>query len=263
MPFPPHTGARTITGHALPVIVADGPTDVARALAREMVDVIRAARTDERAAVLGLATGRTPLALYREFARLVAAERLPLDALVTVQLDEYLDLPRAHPASFRATMRRTLFDAIGLPDSRAHFPVECHERDDLTASCARFEQLLVELGGVDWQVLGIGRNGHIAFNEPGSSADSRTRVVTLDETTRTANRSTFADDEEVPQRAVTMGIATIRAARRLRIVALGSGKAEIVHEFLHARAMSDLPATLLRDHPGAELWLDGAAAAEL
>lgn len=260
MQTPPPTALRHITGHALPVFVADTPHAIAQHLAREMVEVVRAA---SGAPVLGFATGRTPLDLYREFARLVRAERVDLSRLECFHLDEYLDLPRAHPASFRAQMHKTLLGAIGVPESRAHFPVECDQVTDLEASCASYEARIDSAGGVDWQLLGIGLNGHVAFNEPGAAADSRTRVVRLSESTRLANRSAFDSAESVPQRAATMGIATIRRARRLRIVALGASKSAIVHELLHARVGPQIPATFLRDHPGAELWCDAAAAAEV
>lgn len=288
MRVPPPIEIREVSGYPLPVFVAPSAQDVSRALARELVEIVRRHRTrftsagiaaaerrTRSAAVmpgggepgsvttLGFATGRTPASIYSEFARLVALEQVDTSALRTFHLDEYLDLPRDHPSSFRAKMRAMLYRQIGHPDERAEFPVECDQRDGLEASCARYEARIAEAGGIDWQLLGIGLNGHVAFNEPGAAADSRTRVVTLAESTRLANRADFTSAEEVPRRAATMGIATIHDARRLRIVAFGPTKSAIVHEFLHARVGPEIPATFLRDHPGAELWCDAAAAAEI
>lgn len=263
MHVPPRPEVRELRGHPLPVFVFDSAQELARVLARELVDVVRGEAAAGRDPVLGFATGRTPLALYAEFARLAAEERLDLTRMVSFHLDEYLDLPREHPASFRARMRATLYRHLGHPDERARFPVECDRTAALEGACDDYERAIVDAGGIAWQLLGIGLNGHVAFNEPGAPADSRTRVVTLSESTRLANRTDFGAHEEVPRRAVTMGIATIKDARRLRIVALGQRKAAIVHELLHARVDPRLPATLLRDHPGAELWCDAAAAGEI
>ena len=263
MQVPPRSEIRELRGQALPVFVAGSSQELARALARELVDVVRGEQSAGRDPVLGFATGRTPLALYAEFARLVAEERLDLSRLSSFHLDEYLDLPLDHPASFRARMREMLYRGIGHPDERARFPVECDRSVALDRACDDYERAIVASGGIAWQLLGIGLNGHVAFNEPGTAADSRTRVVELSESTRRANRSDFGPHESVPRRAVTMGIATIRDARRLRIVALGPSKAPIVRELLHAHASPQLPATLLRGHPGIELWCDAAAAGDL
>ena len=140
-----------------------------------------------------------------------------------------------------------------------HFPVD-GEGDDAGDACARYEARIRAAGGLDWQLLGLGGNGHVAFNEPGSTPDSRTRVVELSASTREANRGDFASLDEVPRRAATMGIATIREARRLRWMAFGAGKAAIVAKLLAEPASAELPASLLRDHPDGELWIDEAAA---
>jgi glucosamine-6-phosphate deaminase len=263
MRSPQRSEVRELTGLPLPVFVAPSAQDVACALAQELLDVANTTLSAGRAPKLGFATGRTPQALYREFARRVLDEGVDLKALETFHLDEYLDLDRAHPASFREQMQAMLYRHIDHPRDRAHFPVECDQRDGLDAACASYEARLASDGGLDWQLLGIGLNGHVAFNEPGAEADSRTRVVTLSESTRLANSGDFESLDVVPRRAVTMGIATIMGARRLRIVALGPGKSAIVHELVHARMGAHLPATWLRAHPGCELWCDAAAAAEL
>ncbi|MCA8981794.1 MAG: glucosamine-6-phosphate deaminase [Planctomycetes bacterium] len=262
MHVPPRPSVRELHGLPLRVFVVDSAPELAALLARELVDVVRGELAANRDPVLGLATGRTPLALYAEFARLVAEERLDLSRLTSFHLDEYLGLPRDHPASFRARMREVLYRRIGHPDERAKFPVECDRTEGLDGACADYERAIVESGGIAWQLLGIGLNGHVAFNEPGATADSRTRVVQLSESTRRANRPDFGPGEEVPRRAVTVGIATIRDARRLRLVALGRSKARIVRELLHSLVSSAIPATLLREHSGAELWCDAAAAGE-
>ena len=260
MPLPHEV--RSFEVDALCVRVVADPLDAARALADELSVFMRELRSAKRKPALGFAAGRTPQGLYAELSRDSRAREIDWTAVECFHLDEYLGLPPGHPASFRANLRRALHDRLGIPASHVHFPVDDDTRDPQEA-CERYEARLAAAGGLDWQLLGLGGNGHVAFNEPGSDAASRTRIVELSESTRTANRSDFASAEEVPREAVTMGIATIRSARRLRWMAFGAGKAAIVARFLSEPASPELPASLLRDHPDGELWIDEAAAAGL
>lgn len=245
-----------IPGAALPTFVVDDPREAARAIAGELEALVAA----EPRRVLGLATGHTPISTYEE---LVARHRrggISFAQVRTFNLDEYLGLPADHPSSFRAFMRRHLFDAVGLDRERTGFP-ECPRGPAHAEGVgAAYEAAIREAGGLDLQLLGIGRNGHVAFNEPGSPRDSRTRMVELAESTRLANTPDFPEGEAVPRAAMTMGIATILEARRLRVLAFGEHKAEIVRRTLGDPVSTEVPATFLREHPDVQLWVDRAAA---
>lgn len=210
--------------------------------------------------VLGVATGNTPLGVYAELARLVREEGLSFAGVTVFALDEYVGLATDHPASFHAFVERHVVLPLGLDPAQVHVP-----RGDGAPerSAAEFEERLARAGGVDLQLLGIGRNGHLAFNEPGSERDSRTRVVELARDTREANVADFPPGEAVPTHAVTQGIANLLEARQLRVLAFGAHKATIVARTLRDPIGSALPATFLREHGDAELVLDAEAAREV
>lgn len=203
-------------------------------------------------AVLGLASGDTPLGVYRELARLHREEALDFSGVHTFNLDEYSGIAVDDPRSFHSAMRTHLFDIVGLPPSRTHFPDEWATGDE-------FEQAIHSAGGIDYQLLGIGRNGHIGFNEPGSPITSRTRRVALTEVTREDAAQTFGGVDRVPTHAVTMGVATIREARRVRVLAFGPGKAHVVVRTRSAPVGPEWPASLLHGHPDVQLIIDRAA----
>lgn len=213
------------------------------------------------APVLGLATGGTPLGMYRELIRLHREEGVDFSHATSFNLDEYVGLPAHHPQSYRTYMTENLFRHINIPVERTHIP----QRDalDLTAECARFEQAIASAGGIDIQVLGIGSNGHIGFNEPGSTADTTTRVVRLAASTIEANARYFASIQEVPTQAVSMGIKTILGAKRILLLASGEAKAEAVRRMLEEEMTSDVPASLLRLHPDVTVIVDQKAASKL
>ena len=211
--------------------------------------------------VLGLATGATPLALYRELVVRHQATRLTLDQLTTFNLDEYLGLGPDHPASYAHYMRRHLFGPLQLDPQRTHLPDGL--APDPQAEARRYEAQLQAAGGVDLQLLGIGLNGHIGFNEPGSPLDSRTRVVRLSATTLAANRRHFPADAEMPTHAITLGIGNILEARDLLLLATGRAKARAVAEALEGPVTATLPASVLQRHPNVSVILDAAAAAAL
>ncbi|MDZ4774113.1 MAG: glucosamine-6-phosphate deaminase [Planctomycetota bacterium] len=258
---------RPLAGASLPTFVFDDRVEAERALAAE----IQAFLSAKPSAVLGLATGNSPVGVYRELCAAHAAETISFADVTTFNLDEYLDLEPGHPHSFRRWMEARLFErvkprathlpecaAVGGDSVRAAEPHSSPQR-----IAEQYETSIRSAGGVDMQLLGIGRNGHIGFNEPGASGDSRTRVVDLHPLTRELAAATFGGIEHVPKRAITMGIATILAARKIRVLAFGRDKAEIVKRTLEERISPDCPATFLRGHADVKLFLDRSAAAAI
>ena len=233
------------------------------ALAREIADAIRARAEAGGQYNLGLATGETMIGLYRELARLAQAEGLRLDHLRTFNLDEYIGLDAGDPRSFAAFVRRHLFDPLRLPPTRAHAPDAALAARDPEAAARAWEEGLAAAGGLDLQLLGVGRNGHVAFNEPGSARDSRTRVVELHPWTREDAVALFGHLERVPRRAITAGVGTILEARALRVLAFGGAKASVLRRVLRGPIHEDAPASLVREHPDVVFWLDHDAAAEV
>lgn len=241
----------------LPVEVAS-PESISRSVAEE-INALCLARQGHL--VLGLPTGHTPIRLYRELTRRVRAGLLDLSRAVTFNLDEYVGLGPEHPASFRAFMEAHLLGLV--PIGQAHALRGDAPAEELAATCEAYEAAIARAGGLDLVVLGLGRNGHIGFNEPGSPRDSRTRRVALSPSTRAANAGDFPPGEPVPEAALTMGIGTILEARRVRVLAFGAHKARIVRRLLDSSPGPELPASWLHDHPDATLSVDHAAASEL
>lgn len=239
------------------------PAAAASFLADEIGDLIESRRARGLATVLGLATGGTPLPLYAELVRRHRERGLSFAGVSTFNLDEYRGLPRSHPESYWAFMHRHLFDHIDLDPAHIHLPDGMVAEAALGDHCRQYEQAIKEAGGIDLQLLGIGRTGHIGFNEPGSPRDSRTRLVHLDVRTRLDNSAGFGSLDAVPTHAITMGCGTILEARRLRLMAWGAGKAEIVRQAV-AGPVSDLvSASFLQQHPDACFLLDHGAASGL
>jgi glucosamine-6-phosphate deaminase len=212
-------------------------------------------------AVLGLATGSSPLGTYRRLVDEHRAGRVSFAACDAVLLDEYVGLAPDHPETYRAVIRRDFTDHIDLAPERLHGPDVWAA--DLPAACARYDRLLTGLGGVDLQLLGIGADGHVGFNEPGSSLRSRTRVKTLTKATRTDNARFFASVDEVPRHVVTQGLGTISDARHLVLIAIGERKAEPVARAVEGPLTASCPASVVQLHPHATVVLDEAAAGEL
>lgn len=241
---------------AIATFVAEARERAERAVANEIAQLVHAKPN----AVLGLPTGNTPVGVYRELARMHREEGVDLSRTVTFNLDEYVGLGADHPASFARAMRALLFDAVNVSNSHAHIPDGSVVAERLDDHCRAYERAIRAAGGIDLLLLGIGRNGHIAFNEPGSTRDSRTRIVELHATTRADAAAAFGGLEHVPERAITMGVATILEARRICVLAFGSAKAACVRDMLHGAVGPGNPATFLRGHSNARLWLDAAAA---
>ena len=211
--------------------------------------------------VLGLATGSTPLGLYGELIRMHRLEGLDFSKVTSFNLDEYVGLRPEHPQSYRFFMRQNLFDHVNLDPRFTHVPDGM--ATDIEDHCLWYEQRILAAGGLDLQILGIGANGHIAFNEPGSSLGSRTRVKTLTGTTREANARFFGADEDVPRYALTMGVGTIMEARELLLVASGEGKAHAIAASVEGPITAMVPASIVQMHARAFLVIDRAAAAGL
>jgi len=212
--------------------------------------------------VLGLATGSSPLPVYEELIRLHRADVWGVGQGVCFLLDEYLGLVPEHPGLYRAYIREVLTDRVGLPTQHLFGP-EVH-REDLTRACRDYEQEIRAYGGVDLQILGIGSDGHIGFNEPMSSLASRTRIKTLTEQTRLDNARFFGGDlDAVPRHVITQGIGTILEAEHLVLVATGQGKADCVAKALEGPVSAMVPASVLQFHPHVTVVLDEPAACKL
>ena len=233
---------------------------ICREVAAQIADLVRA-KPD---AVLGLATGGTPIGVYQELIRLHREEALSFAAARTFNLDEYLPMAPDAPQSYRRFMQEQLFDHIDIPFEQTHVPDgRARPIEQIEADCLAYDAAIAAAGGLDLQILGIGRTGHIGFNEPGSGAQTRTRLVALDSVTRNDAASGFFGLENVPARAITMGVGTILGARKLILLASGALKAAIVAEALEGKITSKVPASFVREHPDATAWLDEAAAGEL
>ncbi|ARO13862.1 glucosamine-6-phosphate deaminase [Ketogulonicigenium robustum] len=212
-------------------------------------------------AVLGLATGGTMLPLYAALRRMHTDEGLSFAQVTTFNLDEYVGLAPSHPASYHHYMRDVLFDHIDIDLANTHLPRG--DAADPIAEADAYEALIASAGGIDLQLLGIGRNGHIGFNEPTSSLSSRTRIKTLTESTHAANRPYFAEGEALPKYALTMGIGSILAARHCVLLATGAAKADVVAAMIEGPLAAVCPASALQLHPCATIVLDRAAASTL
>jgi glucosamine-6-phosphate deaminase len=235
----------------------------AKYVAKEIDKLIRARNAAGKHTVLGLATGSTPVGLYRELIRMHKEEGLDFSRVVTFNLDEYLPMPRESPHSYFRWMHETLFNHINIPWENIHIPDGTLGADEVDAFCADYEKKIKAAGGVDIQILGIGRTGHIGFNEPGSPYNSRTRMVTLDSITRRDAASGFFGEENVPHQAITMGVASILDARRVFMMGYGEHKAAIIYKALEHPPTEAISASFLQEHPDATVVLDEAAAAEL
>jgi len=212
-------------------------------------------------AVLGLATGGTPLGVYRRLIRDFKEGLLSFRQVTTFNLDEYVNLPEEHPESYHAYMKRNLLDHIDLPLSRAHLPNG--NASDLDAECRRYDALIEDAGGIDLQLLGVGHNGHIGFNEPGRELVAGTHVVELAQQTRQANARFFHSVDEVPTQAITMGVGSILKAGTIVLLAKGADKADILQRALEGPITTECPASLLQTHPRLIVLADQAAAAKL
>jgi glucosamine-6-phosphate deaminase len=237
--------------------------EIARLVAGCIAAVIRARRDAGATPVLGLATGSTPLGVYRELIRMHREEGFDFSDVITFNLDEYYGLTPDDFHSYHRYMWENLFAHINIARSNVHIPRGDVPREHVEAECARYEQSIRDAGGIDLQLLGIGKTGHIGFNEPGSGVGSRTRLVTLDTVTRRDAAADFFGEENVPSEAITMGVATIMEAREIALLATGEHKAAIIKRSVEGEPHPDVAATYLQGQPKVTMYLDPAAASEL
>lgn len=231
-------------------------------LARIAADAVERLLRARPTAVLGLATGSSPLAVYDELARRHAEEGLSFAHARAFMLDEYVGLPADHPERYRNVIEKEIASRVDFAEGAVQGPDGL--ATDVPAACAAYEQAIADAGGVDLQILGIGTDGHVAFNEPGSSLASRTRIKTLTRQTREDNARFFGGDvDQVPTHCLTQGLATIMAARHLVLLATGRGKAEAVHQLAEGPVSAMWPATVLQHHPHVTVLVDDAAASRL
>jgi glucosamine-6-phosphate deaminase len=258
----PHA-AQALRHTKVPTLIFGNTPEVDRHVALVVVSLIRENNSAGLRTVLGLPTGSTPIGVYRELIRLHREESLDLSNVVTFNLDEYWPMPKDSIHSYNRFMRETFFDHVNIPPENIHIPDGTIPLRDADAFCDAYEHAIEKAGGIDLQILGIGRTGHIGFNEPGSPRDSRTRMVTLDPVTRQDAASDFYGEENVPQQAITMGVGTILSARKIIIIALGEHKSPIVRRALEEPQTEEVTASFLQTHRNVTFAVDLASASEL
>lgn len=254
----------TVTGSGkLPFRVFDDAKQLSQTIAAEIAQLVRQRAAEGKPLVLGLATGSTPVSVYAELVRLHREEGLSLANVVTFNLDEYFPMQPDCIQSYVRFMHEHLFDHVDIPAANIHIPDGTIDIEQVADYCRHYEATIESYGGIDVQLLGIGRTGHIGFNEPGSGNETQTRLITLDRLTRIDAASDFFGIENVPRRAITMGVGTILKARKILLLAFGENKSAIVSRSIEGEMTPSIPATFLQQHPDAEFVLDLAAAAEL
>lgn len=235
-------------------------SDTAAAAAQAAAELVQQFISCEPSPALGLATGETMVPVFSELVRRHREEGLSFSHVRVFLLDEYLDLAQDHPCAFRGVVRRLLADPTDLEPDAVHGPDP--DAGDLAAECARYERQITE-AAIGLQLLGLGANGHVAFNEPGSPVDSTTRVVQLSERTRVDNARSFRSAQCVPTRAITQGLATISSAARLVLVACGEHKAQVVAHAIEGPVTTEIPASVIQRHQDVTVILDPSAASAM
>src|SRR5438093_2847154 len=230
-------------------------------MSRAAAQAIGVAMNAKPNSVLGMATGSTPLGVYQELVRMHKKEGLDFSQVITFNLDEYVGLPVNHPQSYHYFMHENFFKHVNIPPQNVHIP--SGTTSNYRAFCEWYEQRIKDSGGIDVQILGIGSDGHIAFNEPSSSLSSRTRLKTLAKQTIDDNARFFNSRDEVPVYAITMGVGTIMDARRILLLANGKKKAEAIAAAVEGPVTSMITASALQMHPDATVYLDNDAATKL
>ncbi len=246
----------------IPVKICSDSKSGSKFVAQEIANLIREKQSKKEHCVLGLATGSTPITLYAELVRMHKEEGLSFKNVITFNLDEYYPLQREALQSYWSFMHRHLFNHVDIDPSNIHIPNGELPKDEIKKQCLQYEQDIDAIGGIDLQILGIGNNGHIGFNEPGSSIFSKTRMVSLDNSTRIANAYEFHNISLVPRMAVTMGISTILKAKRILLMAWGM-KAPIVAKSVEGHVSEQIPASILQQHNDCIFVIDENAASEL
>lgn len=247
----------------LPTTIYASAEAASQAVAHELARLIRQRQAEDKPCVLGLATGSTPKGVYTELIRMHQEEGLSFYNVTTFNLDEYYPIDYTALQSYVRFMWEYLFDHIDIPKENIHIPNAPVSKDELDIFCTQYEEKIQSAGGIDIQLLGIGRTGHIGFNEPGSRLDSKTRIITLDHVTRIDAASDFFGEEHVPRTALTMGVGTIFKSKRILLMAWGEGKAHIIKKTIEGTISESIPATFLQTHNNVGVILDEASSAEL
>jgi glucosamine-6-phosphate deaminase len=246
----------------IPVQIYKNSTEGSNAVAAEIAALIKDKQAKKLPCVLGMATGTTPILLYKELVRLHKEEGLSFKNVVTINLDEYYPIEKSAYQSYWSFMHRHLFDLVDIDPKNIHLPNGEWTKENLKESCIAYEQTIEKTGGIDLQILGIGKNGHIGFNEPGSSFHSKTRVIHLDQQTRMANTYEFHDLNKVPKLAITVGISSIMKAKKIVLLAWGD-KASIVAKSIEGDVREQIPASVLQNHDDCTFVIDELASSEL
>jgi glucosamine-6-phosphate deaminase len=247
----------------VPVVVVEQYDDIARLVASRIATLIRTKRAAGEKTVLGLATGSTPIGVYRELIRMHKENGLDFSDVVTFNLDEYYPMSPNSIHSYHRFMWENLFNHININKDNVHIPRGDIPREEVEAAAQAYETEIRKAGGIDYQILGIGKTGHVGFNEPGSGRESRTRLVALDTITRRDAAADFFGEENVPTEAITMGVATIMDAREVALISTGEHKAPIIRRAVEGDINPDVAATYLQEHRNATFYVDGPSAAEL
>lgn len=244
-------------------VVFDNSAQASVHVARRIAELLRTKAAQKQNAVLGLATGHTPVGVYQELIRMHREDGLDFSNVVTFNLDEYYPMAPDAPQSYHRWMHEHLFSQVNIPAENIHIPCGTVSENELEGYCRDYEQAIRAAGGIDLQLLGIGRSGHVGFNEPGSARDSRTRKVYLDRITKMDAASDFFGPENVPDTAITMGVGSILDAREIALLAFGEHKAPIVRRAVEGEVSHSVVASFLQEHPNTTFYLDRPAAAEL
>lgn len=255
--------ATTNSIEKIPTQVFDTSLEASCFVAHEIAKLIKERASQNKSVILGLATGSTPTKVYDELVRLHKEEGLSFKNVITFNLDEYFPMDPDRLQSYHRFMNEHLFDSIDIPRQNIHIPDGTIPKEKVAEFCEEYEKKIHESGGIDIQILGIGRTGHIGFNEPGSTKTSNTRLVYLDKMTRVDAASDFFGHEYVPKMAITMGNGTILHAKRIFIIAFSEGKASIVKKAIEGPITTDVAASYLQEHPNSTFILDRSAAEQL
>ncbi|MGB5370463.1 MAG: glucosamine-6-phosphate deaminase, partial [Flavobacteriaceae bacterium] len=244
-------------------IIHGSSQDASFFVANEIAELIRQRQKEGKNMVLGLATGSTPTKVYEFLVKFHLEEGLSFKNVISFNLDEYYPMLPDSIHSYVRFMNEHLFNHIDIKKENINIPDGNLDKEDVRDFCAQYERKIEEAGGIDIQILGIGRTGHIGFNEPGSSLKSKTRMVRLDRVTRLDAASDFFGLENVPSKALTMGVGSIMAAKRIILMAWGEGKAGIIKQAVEGKVRESVPATFLQQHPNCDFIIDHAAASAL
>ncbi|NNE35424.1 MAG: glucosamine-6-phosphate deaminase [Rhodothermales bacterium] len=247
----------------VPVRIFDDSVGIANDIAEHIANLIRSKAAAGEKCVLGLPTGSTPIGVYQRLVNMHNEEGLDFSTVVTFNLDEYYPMEANSIQSYHRFMRENFFDWVNVPDDAIHIPDGSMDGRRIDEHCAEYESLIRDAGGIDLMLLGIGRSGHIGFNEPGSTPDDRTRLIVLDEITRKDAASDFFEEKYVPREAITMGVGTILEAREIILMATGEHKAPIIKRAVEEAINQHVSATYLQGHENASFYLDRAAASDL